>query len=696
MSPSASRSTQPSSSLAFLPRLQRSLEAAADDANENQQRDALSARLNRLRIEDRRRARNEQIRLGKAASSGSDSARAGKTLQPIVMSNSPMSSSSGSASSRAGTNYYSSSQIARHERMLSERDCQLRRKFAGPAPPTSWRPLQLGDLNAQSPAAADDKAFLKSNLAAAEDKRPVLAAAVYFFPDKRLANESGVNVLPSLVDATLVSIATGLVGNTDQPEAMREFDAAEGLTSNAALIPLHLKERMLSLCGRLTCSPPASEMLLNALFLQGGEETRASYDDTGESEAREMVDGASNFEEEEEADTWEGAFGNEADASGHSLSAMDLSFSLVSAKVVREILQSPAVYPNSLRYLSLAGWGSELGQGRQVRSLRSFSRLFHLMDRLTNLEVLSLAETRLLPPYDEADESSVNGNLTASATSEALTFLRKLARRSVRLRVLDLTACTWVNGAVVTNVGWYTTTLPVRRTLWPRLEHLVLTSCPAFSSKPGDRRDPSFGAAHFSKPSASPPFSGQWHAAHHGLQRATDSPYFLAHRPGLGRALVSHGVGAWDLAGRRGLIEKEVAALDQHRRHSGTPVGNTIPHPREGDGAVASSWAISHGSAFHGGPALSSAAAAATGVSAAEAAAEPPKCPVSGHRVERFAWERARVLDSVQGRWGSAILGSLDGSRDPERIEKSISHPSQQKTSYDFASRSGAYISVYF
>jgi hypothetical protein len=174
-------------------------------------------------------------------------------------------------------------------------------------------------------------------------------------------------------------------------------------------------------------------------------------------------------------------------------------------------------------------------------------------------------------------------------------------------------------------------------------------------------------------------FVGSWHAAHHGVARVTKSPYFLSHRPGLGRAVLADGVGAWDSASGRGtLVERQAAALTDHRRsqRSAQTVRTLSAFDDEQD-VTNDTFAISHGVAPFASRQIRGTLTDRQGNLIGQAKAEElkPRCPVSTSRVEHHEWARARILDAVHGRWGSAIVGHvLDNN----------------------SARQGTYIAVYF
>lgn len=626
----------------FIPKYDRIL--AANSSTDHLQTNSLSDRLNRMRLEDRRHARN--VRMQKCTTSlkhndnpSSSSSPEGSSLKPDY--------SSKSASTRAGTAFLASNFLSKREVEQQNIEDSLRRRFAGPIPPNSWRrdPLQSHkcfDKTKESP---------KDTIRTADKAR--LLAARNWFPrgTERLQDSL---FLPSLVDLCSEIVRSSLA----HPEYVSE-DQMLNLRREAASLPTHLKEHMMSLSGRFAKTDPITESVLSALFAVSFNTNVASEKSSKEQqvgEVQESWDQDANHEDSQDL-----------------LQCLDLSFGLMTSNTLRSLAQAPLVRGHALRSFSLAGWGSQPSSQQPQSCLRSAENvLLEILQNMPSLEVLSLSDTKLLLAGDEACQGCRNGKLSVSAASEALAFLRNISKSTRRLRVLDLSSCPWVNGAVIANLGWYSTNPPIQREIWPNLTALILTGCEAFlpsSLKPKESQTLSLSA----------PFSAKWHAAHHGERKSTDSPYFLSHRPGLGQAVLTDGVGAWDLMSQSDVFQAERKGLKQimqpmlhHSSSSSTPTthrGNNI-----------SSDASDSISDFLPSAAFFSRESATS----ADAVSGLPRCPVSGAKVERFEWERARVLDAVYGRWGSAISGRIDDDRGP------------LKTSHCGWKKHGTFVELYF
>ncbi|UZJ54470.1 hypothetical protein CBS101457_003790 [Exobasidium rhododendri] len=383
-------------------------------------------------------------------------------------------------------------------------------------------------------------------------------------------------------------------------------------------IPLHLKERMLALTGRRQLCKSMNETGLRRLFLA---EKRGSGDDDLEKSS------------EESWDVDEHPRGEVSDL----LTSLDLSYARCSFRLVEDVL-SRSGQMLQLRQLSLAGWGMHNDYNQlNLHSLLLSKDLTRVIGMLGNLEMLSLARTRLYSADQEAAYQAASYTYQSNGdekTKDTKSFLTQLSKSSLRLTILDLSECAWIIGSELANLEWYSVDQIATRStiIWPKLRHLILANCTPFV-KPGEET---------TKLEASPSFVGKWHAIHHGA--STDSPYMLDHRPGLGKAIfvndrqlwrqrrhAAYGnqVDAWDLAG-----EENHPVDDQDATH-------LTALPRQ----------VSSSSGY------------------------PTRCPVSRAHVGPWEWERARLLDAVRGRWGSALRGNVNS---------------------DTAQRGGPFIEVYF
>lgn len=708
---SSSTPSSQSSKLEHLPRLRRQ---ERENAAEESKKPSMSETLNRMRIEDRRRARNLEARQrsgnqphGQNSSSSHSMRGNAPSFQPSLHQNSAMSS----ASARAGTSYLAATHLSQQDSVEARRMNELRRKFAGPVPPSSW--TQNGNSSKEDQSDIVGEPTVERIV---KRKRALAASRLFFsqYENGRTAESSGVEYMlqkdiPSLTDITLIAITNALSENLSTP--------SEQFEERLLALPVHLKERTLALAGRYAQTKALGEAGLRALFgKHEGDSTeeadRAEEEDSFEQGGEDTLDSWDIESEQMEWDTTT------------TLSTIDLSFASISARSLRDLMLSPSIEANRIRALSLAGWGygedaTQSTAGKMRKCLRTSTTLINMLDQMTNLEMLSLAATKLLPGIEdwylpkkiEAKDGSIEEGCTGLSpeiASEALAFLKKLARRTSNLRTLDLSACHWINGAVLSNIGIYSTNVPVRRLIWPKLQNLILTDCPAFSEnlKCGDdvQAKPNQGT-----------FTGQWHAAHHGIARFTNSPYFLSHKPGLGRSVLAHGIGAWDSVNAnrntQSLVGREVVALARHNGHvqrsrqleaarrggmqglenermrsafDDESLADFASMATQSDGVgvpgMFTGFAISHGVApFSGRQVLNSSAS-----SASSSWSTPPRCPVSRKKVASHEWERARVLDAIHGRWGSAIVGTLE---DEFEDDKSLSNHNYSR---------GQFITVYF
>jgi hypothetical protein len=702
------RSSQ-SSKLEHLPRLRRQ---ERENASEGSKKPTMSEKLNQMRIEDRRRAQNLEARQRSGSRLNSQNGSSPSSMRgnaPSFHPNLSHTNASSSASARAGTSYLAATQLSQQDSVEARRMNQLRRKFAGPVPPSSW--THNGNNKGEEQLEIVDEPIIERIV----DRKRALAASRLFFSQYehgRKAESSGVKHehgqdISSLTDITLISIITALSDHS--------FTSSKQFEQKLLALPVHLKERALGLAGRHARTKCLGEAGLRALF--GKSEGSLT-------EEVELLEEEDSFEEGGEImlESWDNESEQTEWDTSATLSIIDLSFASISARSLKDLMLSPSIEANHIRALSLAGWGygddaTHSGVGTMRKCLRTSTTLVNMLDQMTNLEMLSLAATKLLPGTEDlcltkdkvkedSTEESCTG-LSPEIASEALAFLKKLARRTSNLRLLDLSACHWINGAVLSNIGIHSTNHPVRRLIWPRLQHLVLTDCPAFNEKlEGDnnvRAKPNQGT-----------FTGQWHAAHHGIAQFTNSPYFLSHKPGLGRSVLAHGIGAWDSVNSnrntQSLVGREAIALARHNGHvqrsrqleaarrggmqgledermrsafDDESLTDLASMATQSDGAsvpgMFTGFAISHGVA----PFASRRGQNSTS-SASSSWSTPPRCPVSGKRVSSYEWERARVLDAIHGRWGSAIVGTLE---DESEVNNGFSNQNYSR---------GNFITVYF
>lgn len=730
-SPTTASGSKPgqSSKLEHLPRLRRQ---EAERMSKEYKKPTMSETLNRMRIEDRRRNRNLEAHrqrsesqtqgsndFSSSSSPSSSSMRANAPSFRAGIARHPTSSSSSSlplsASARAGMSYLAATQLSEQDSVEARRKHELRRKFAGPVPPSSW--TQNGMDEGERGSYIVNNAIEERKL---DRKVALTASRVFFAQYENGRNHESSNIkygkqknkksTLSLTDFALLSIIETL--NFPHSKLSSQFE------EQVFALPVHLKESALGLAGRYSQSKGLGEVGLQALFgkREGNDVEQCEKAEEEDSFAEEDEDVLDSWESEAQQMDWERVI---------SITMMDLSFASISARSLRSLILSPSIAPNNIRALSLAGWGygDDVRQpftGRTTKCLRTSTTLINMLDQMNNLEILSLAATKLLPGVedyfvikkndDEKEGSSEDlcTGLSPEIASEALAFLKKLARRTSHLQTLDLSSCHWINGAVLSNLGIFSTNVPVRRILWPRMQNLILMDCPAFNEKKPPNTESQVKANQGT-------FSGQWHAAHHGIARFTNSPYFLSHKPGLGRSVLAHGIGAWDSVNvnkqTQSLIGREVEALARHNGHvqqsrqseslrRGGIQGlenerirsafddesltdfNLIATQTDGSvPGIFTGFAISHGVApFSNRRSQNSSSTTSPSWSTA------PRCPVSGKRVANHEWERARALDAIHGRWGSAITGTLE----EEMIE-------EKNLFNNFTSGSrGEFITVYF
>lgn len=521
---------------------------------------SLADRLNQMRVEDARRERNKR--------------QCPQRAPPPVPSTFDATSS---ASSRAGTLFYRSNELAQREMDQRQMEQDFKRQFSGPTPPTSWRNTSAASKETRIGHLGESQQI------DIETKRRSTLAMRYFLDggekDLRLA---------SLTDACLSCIAQHLCKSEHLAER-KEY----------AYLPIHLKDRMMALAGRKQMCEPMNGTALQFLLLQDEQ-------------------GRQNKSSEHRLEAWDSTEEEKAFDST-SLKNLDLSFARIGHQTLRNIL-SQGAQMHQLCNLSLAGYGSEDSMGE--KSLVTILNLMETIGNLPHLEFISLAKTRLYPTGKGNSHKTKDGVML-----ESITFLKRLSRSSLRLKVLDLSECDWIVGPDIANLGWYSIDKIAKRSsiIWPRLQHLVLTNCRPFHemNKFVDELQPS------------PAYVARWHAAHHGVALVTDSPYLLQHRPGLGNA-VFHAEDA-----QQARQARQRRSMRQAARNNvwGSPDQSEEEEEERGGGGGEQS--------------------AATVRRSSSSSAYPTRCPVSGVQVGAWEWERARVLDAVRGRWGNAIKGNI-------------------------------------
>jgi hypothetical protein len=537
---------------ACLPRLVRERDSQASSSQSAPR--SLTDRLNQMRVEDRRRERNSEQR-----QHGTVSTRACTAFD-----------ATSTASARAGSLYYQSSQLAQQDRTERQQIGEMMRKFAGPTPPTSWRKEII--------SRAEEMTSLDISCDASPRARKKATLALRWFID----GGEEMDGMPLLSDLCLSRLSASLCEIEDRASSI----VAREMTN---ILPVHLKEKMMALAGRKQHCEPLNTTALH-LLLDDGEEPTKDIADLG-------------------SDSWDS---NEVCTTSDpiSLKCLDLSFARIGVKMLKSVLVQGAGM-HQLRTLSLAGWGSD--DCTRQKSLLSVTNLMEAIGSLPHLEMLSLAKTRLGPVGKGTSSKTRDSKML-----ESITFLKRLSRASLRLKVLDLSECDWIVGPDIANLGWYSVDKAASRSkiIWPRLEHLVLINCAALM-EPGRVVEKEL--------TPSPSYVAKWHAAHHGVALVTDSPYLLQHRPGLGNAIFH----AEDAQQARQARQRR-SAQRQARSRDGDAWGSDESQDEDSNTIRSSS-----------------------------SSAYPTRCPVSGVHVGAWEWERARVLDAVRGRWGSAIKGDI-------------------------------------
>ncbi|PWY98368.1 hypothetical protein BCV70DRAFT_38186 [Testicularia cyperi] len=496
---------------------------------------SVNERLARAREEDLRRQRNLRAREAAAEMRAAGGRPPLSTDSAATPDGASVSSSFAStSSSRAGLVYLASTSQAERERQERARARHLKRQVAGPIPPESWRDdferlsirrgtaihlsqhrlnlltrtadigatrYHAGDNDDNDDNDDDDDNTLLDPSAERRYRRKVCAALRYHTQDEQAGGHGSMtSTRLSLGDLALTVIANTLI--LQSLESAPSFSAQqERLVDVLGYLPAHMRSRLMALCGSLSESElPLNDALASALATAADNEQKKDRD--GNNDPRDVAD---DWEAEARVDDmgWRtrlhssssacigGGSGGGGSAAA-SQASLDLSFADVSLKTLRRLAFPGSAVPNfSLRALSLAGWNSRL-------SLDSAS-ILGVLEQLPNLEVLSLAGTRL-------------GATEAVDEQRSSIFLRKLARFLPKLTVLDLSYCGWVSADSVCSVPWASEVTVA----FPRLKHLVLTHCDAFTDG-GASAALATGTVHGGDVfagHAQSSFVGSWHAKH--------------------------------------------------------------------------------------------------------------------------------------------------------------------------------------
>lgn len=581
-------------------------------------RSSVNERLARARQEDLRRCRNLQAKLRRAQMDDVHDPALGYETTTTTLKQRFTPVNAVATCSRTGLMFLSSTEQAQRERDQRSRERQLKRQVAGPIPPESWRDdfdrlsirkgvanhldrKQVHDLvSATSAAARKDREADKHSSQAALDpdrrrriraSQAAICSGVRFFYDPK-EHEGERRTVLGLRDMTLCVIADALncpSRNKGQDHStMPEMNPMQ-LREVLDYLPRHMQERMMALCGRLAATDwPLSEWTAQIQV----DLDKQVHSDVNHSQVDRIP--------EEAQDDWETSSNSPSTHSStlptipidQSNTSLDLSFSTITTRTLNRLL-STLHHPHSLRMLSLAGTSS-----------LDTPPMHAIFAQLSNLEILSLAGSRLSPWATEEDHQ------------RAGVFLRKLSRSLVKLETLDLSHCGWVSADAIQAVSWATRVTVA----WPRIMHLVLVGCRALV-------DPRMGAdkapSEFSGKAAGS-WLAQWHARHsqRDVVRSTNSVH-----DGLYDTYTDIHRDPFDL------FAPSTPATSQPTRATFSDYVNNDIQP-----AIIShmTWTTDDcsGSGSGGGGLLM----------------EFVRCPRSAGKIEMWQWQRARIIEAVRGR----------------------------------------------
>lgn len=428
---------------------------------------------------------NETIQKSRLEASKFNSRSNGGIVQCATGPLASSSSNQSSASARAGLGYLNSSALKQRDQQEESRNRSIRRAFAGPAPPNSWKPdfmpagsngssnnsnssrpimvFKPGATAAVPPSQTlptDPTITLQSRRA--QERARVIRPWDYFHRADQLDAASMLPArLPSLRDVSLSLVHSTIASCRGNAARNPYFDGDE-----LGLLPDHLKQRWLLLSARGRTSSTIDSVVTDLLFLEP------------ESQAKESSSDGFAFDDAPAPSTDPPASPDASwDLDSPPLSKtttqpfrlythLDLSFSCLPQRTLQRLLSPhPKMENVHLRSLSLAGYNSPLQPWaiadlpRGLASLPS-KALLEMLISLPNLEHLSLAGAHLFPEL--------------SGPLEKRRFFKTLWRGCRKLRVFDLS---YAQGLDV-GLSVLAESMTVHRRhlglLLPQLDHLVL------------------------------------------------------------------------------------------------------------------------------------------------------------------------------------------------------------------------------
>ena len=391
----------------FIPRLRQ---GGIGDAQTVDARAAIREKIEKNRLEERRRLH----RLGE--------------LQ-VATSRNSASTSSARGPGGVGAAYWDSCRIQTERTERLDRQGVLKRQVAGPIPPSSWEANFL-HARTKGKQKADDA---QEETRAALDRSMRYEICSYF--RRVVATRANVEALgqescsrgfdrevPSLADSCLeCMLSTARRRHVD--------DLGQEIWDELLpVLPSRIAARLMSLAGSLAAVSPLTLEEVRQLW---PAQIRASSQNS-HGPAEETV-----VNWDEEAETLPDAALYSLRGEQESLASqahVDLSFAPLTTRQLASLLQQSATGLNvHLRILSLAG--------RNFDRSSDAPSMLAVLGSFVNLEALSLAGSTLTLGHSDADSDLVG--------SPQQLWLSSLSRAVPKLRILDLSYCSWVTESTV-------------------------------------------------------------------------------------------------------------------------------------------------------------------------------------------------------------------------------------------------------
>ncbi|KDN44568.1 hypothetical protein K437DRAFT_257002 [Tilletiaria anomala UBC 951] len=355
-----------------------------------------------------------------------------------------------SASARVGTMFLELSRIGAARTEARNRASALKGQVAGPIPPNSWTGSFL-DASGRNQSSRSGASGGSSHASYAScEARVRLAACIRRIydavPDREdegfesmSFDRSPLSNPASLSDYCLLAIISAV-------RRRMHADIGEELWELLPMLPLHVKHRMMALCGRVCGAAPLKAEEARQLWPHAVEDAAA---------ATRIPRPVDDWEDEDEDGIAADAI-DDSDDSAHiaplaSQPKVDLSFAAVTAAQLSQLLLDKSSGLNvQLKVLSLAGLQFDAQEDQAIEAI---------LGSLVNLETLSLAGSSHEPGARSA----------RLLESDLALWLAALSRTLPKVRVLDLSCCSWVTHGLVQEIA-------DNRSLFPHMRLLGLAS----------------------------------------------------------------------------------------------------------------------------------------------------------------------------------------------------------------------------